>query len=352
MGGLQPVPDREKLEKAVIQMFRVNMGLRPGERALVLSDIPTRKEWKHNDPADILKATAITLLGRTVAEIAKEAFTESQVDFHPYFSLGRSGVEPPKRTADMMLTYDVIVAINAYSLTHTQAREAACSAGARVATMRGAVAEMFYPDGSISVNYLEVEKETQFLARFLTEANEARVLTALGTDLTFSLMGRKGGADTGIYVEPGRWGNLPAGEAYIAPVEGTAQGQLVIPRTWFAGLEEELVFTFRAGEVESIRGGGKVRHALNAILGLGSRGKKRRDRCNLAELGIGTNPKARRVDITIEAEKIKGTIHIGIGDNSHMGGKVTADYHQDFVVPKPHLFLDGQKVMDEGVWLD
>jgi hypothetical protein len=34
-----------------------------------------------------------------------------------------------------------------------------------------------------------------------------------------------------------------------------------------------------------------------------------------------------------------------------MGGKVVADYHQDFVVPKPHLFLDGEKVMDKGKWM-
>ena len=68
-------------------------------------------------------------------------------------------------------------------------------------------------------------------------------------------------------------------------------------------------------------------------------------------MGIGTNPKARRVDITIEAEKIKGTLHIGIGDSSHMGGKVVADYHQDFVVDAPDLFLDEKKAMDKGTWL-
>ena len=351
MSDSRLIPERERLEKGVIQMLRVNMGLRPGEKAMILSDILTRKEWRNNDPEDILRTLATTFLGRTVAEIAREAFSECQVDFYPYFSLGRSGVEPPRRMSGAMLNYNVILAINAYSLTHTQAREAACRTGARVATMRGAIAEMFYPEGSISVDYLEVEKETQFLAGFLTQANEARVIATQGTNLTFSLMGRKGGADTGIYVEPGRWGNLPAGEAYIAPVEGTAEGDLVIPRGWFVGLDEEMALSFKAGEVESIRGGGKVRDKLKRILGLGVGGKNKKDRCNLAELGIGTNPKAQRIDITIEAEKIKGTVHIGIGDNSHMGGKVTADYHQDFVVPMPHLFLDGEKVMHEGVWL-
>ena len=341
--------DRSKIESAVIQMFKVNMGVKPGEKILVLSDVPTRKEWKDKHQSEISKMLSETLLGKTVAEIVRDSFSTCQVDFYPYFSLGRSGVEPPKGMSQMMKKYQVIVAINSFSLTHTEAREGASKAGARVATMRGAIPEMFYPEGPISVDYLEVERETKLIAGFLTRAREAQVVSDSGTNLMFSLKSRKGGEDTGIYVKPGKWGNLPAGEAYIAPVEGTAEGKLVVEKGWFPNLLEEMTMIFRNGEVQQVGGGGEVNQMLNQILGLES--QKKRKRCNLAELGIGTNPKARRTDITIEAEKIKGTIHIGIGDNSHMGGKVVADYHQDFVVPKPDLFLDGEKVMDKGKWM-
>jgi leucyl aminopeptidase (aminopeptidase T) len=341
--------DRSKIESAVIQMFKVNMGVKPGEKILVLSDVPTRKEWKDKNQSEISKMLSETLLGRTVAEIVRDSFSACQVDFYPYFSLGRSGVEPPKGMSQTMKKYQVIVAINSFSLTHTEAREGASKAGARVATMRGAIPEMFYPEGPISVDYLEVERETKFIAGFLTRAREAQVVSDSGTDLMFSLKSRKGGEDTGIYVKPGKWGNLPAGEAYIAPLEGTAEGKLVVEKGWFPNLAEEMTMIFRNGEVQQVGGGGEVNQMLNQILGLEF--QKKRKRCNLAELGIGTNPKARRTDITIEAEKIKGTIHIGIGDNSHMGGKVVADYHQDFVVPKPDLFLDGEKVMDKGKWI-
>jgi len=341
--------DRSKIESAVIQMFKVNMGVKPGEKILVLSDVPTRKEWKDKHQSEISKMLSETLLGKTVAEIVRDSFSACQVDFYPYFSLGRSGVEPPKGMSQMMKKYQVIVAINSFSLTHTEAREGASKAGARVATMRGAIPEMFYPEGPISVDYLEVERETKLIAGFLTRAREAQVVSDSGTNLMFSLKSRKGGEDTGIYVKPGKWGNLPAGEAYIAPVEGTAEGKLVVEKGWFPNLLEEMTMIFRNGEIQQVGGGGEVNQMLNQILGLES--QKKRKRCNLAELGIGTNPKARRTDITIEAEKIKGTIHIGIGDNSHMGGKVVADYHQDFVVPKPDLFLDGEKVMDKGKWM-
>jgi leucyl aminopeptidase (aminopeptidase T) len=341
--------DRSKIESAVIQMFKINMGVKPGEKILVLSDVPTRREWKDKNQSEISKMLSETLLGKTVAEIVRDSFPACQVDFYPYFSLGRSGVEPPKGMSQIMRKYQVIVAINSFSLTHTEARGGASRAGARVATMRGAIPEMFYPEGPISVDYLEVERETKFIAGFLTRAREANVVSDSGTNLTFSLKSRKGGEDTGIYVKPGKWGNLPAGEAYIAPVEGTAEGKLVVEKGWFPNLVEEMTMIFRNGEVQQIGGGGKVNQMLSQILGLES--PKKRKRCNLAELGIGTNPKARRTDITIEAEKIKGTIHIGIGDNSHMGGKVVADYHQDFVVPKPDLFLDGEKMMEKGRWI-
>jgi leucyl aminopeptidase (aminopeptidase T) len=343
--------DRRKLEGAVIRMFKVNMGLKSGEKALILSDIPTQGDWKAKDLSEISSMLSITLLGRSVADIVRDAFPSCQVDFYPYLSLGRSGVEPTSSMARVMKKYNVIVAINSYSLTHTDAREAASKAGARVATMRGAIPEMFYPDGPISVDYLEVRRETKFIARFLTRAKEARIVTGTGTDLTLSLKGRTGGEDYGINVRPGQWSNLPAGEAYIAPLEGTAEGRLAVEKGWHANLKETMAIIFEKGLVSRIEGGGDINQRLSDIFGLGLGKKRKENRCNLGELGIGTNPKARRTDITIEAEKIKGTIHIGIGDNSHMGGKVVADYHQDFVVPRPDLFLDGKKVMDKGKWV-
>jgi leucyl aminopeptidase (aminopeptidase T) len=343
--------ERPKIENGVIQMFKVNMGLKPEEKVLILSDIPTKRDWRDKDVGEITKMISITLLGKTVADITRNAFPSCTVDFYPYLSIGRSGAEPTPSMARDMKKYDVIVAINSFSLTHTEAREAASKSGARVATMRGVIPEMFYPDGSISVDYLEVEKETRFIASFLTQASEARVKSDSGTNLTLSLKGREGREDAGIYVRSGQWGNLPAGEAYIAPVEGTAEGDLVVEKGWFSNLKEDMTINFRNGEVQQIRGGGQINGMLSQILGLEHQTRRKRERCNLAELGIGTNPKARRTDITIEAEKIKGTIHIGIGDNSHMGGKVIADYHQDFVIPRPDLLLDDKKVMEKGMWI-
>jgi leucyl aminopeptidase (aminopeptidase T) len=50
----------------------------------------------------------------------------------------------------------------------------------------------------------------------------------------------------------------------------------------------------------------------------------------------------------LEAEKIRGTVHVAIGDNFHMGGAVKADMHEDFVIPSPTLMLDNKLVMKNG----
>ena len=72
---------------------------------------------------------------------------------------------------------------------------------------------------------------------------------------------------------------------------------------------------------------------------------------NIAELGIGTNEKASRPDNVLEAEKILGTIHIALGDNSGFGGQVSAPFHEDYVFYRPTLTLvmadGGEQVVTE-----
>lgn len=65
---------------------------------------------------------------------------------------------------------------------------------------------------------------------------------------------------------------------------------------------------------------------------------------NIAELGIGINPEAKLIGNVLEDEKVGGTVHIALGDNSSFGGDVIAGIHLDGIIKKPVLFLDGKKV--------
>jgi leucyl aminopeptidase (aminopeptidase T) len=96
-------------------------------------------------------------------------------------------------------------------------------------------------------------------------------------------------------------------------------------------LDKPLRMTVEQGEVVSIDGDDILRTVLEDKFAENTRCR------NIAELGIGTNDKASRPDNVLEAEKILGTIHIALGDNSGFGGNVQVPFHEDYVFYLPTL---------------
>jgi leucyl aminopeptidase (aminopeptidase T) len=341
---------KDVIAESVLRVVKGNMGVKEGENVLVLADVPSIPEWKGKSLESLQDFVSRLMLARTVSGIIQEEISGflSGVKFHPYPSCGGSGREPDSETSQLMKAYDVILAMTTHSLTHTVARSEATALGRRVASMPGVTAEMFYPEGALFADLAPMKEETERIARILTGASSARVVSKNGTDLHLGLKGRSAKADTGVLDAPGAWGNLPAGEAYIAPLEGTCEGVLVVSAGWYPELERPLTITFKEGAVTEVEGGGRVGDGLRELLesGMEPRFPERR---NCAELGLGTNPCAKRPDNLLEAEKIRGTVHIAIGDSSHMGGNVSADVHEDFVVANATLYLDGVCLMKDGV---
>ncbi len=337
--------DMNLIRPGVINMLKVNMNIKNGETILILNDVPRVEEWKMSYEK-ICDFAMRSIMARKMYDIICEEFKENKIDYLVYPSLGQNGVEPSTEIAEKMKNYDVVLILNTYSISHTNARENASKAGARIASMPSLEYEMLTEQGPLAADYLAIREETEKLATILTKAKIARVTTELGTDITFSIENRQGGADTGIMSNKGEWGNLPGGEAFIAPVEGTANGRLVVPAGWFFELKEDMILKFENGYVISIDGGGKVGEEFKKLCRFDDDQYKHRRNC--AELGIGTNPKAKKPDNVLEAEKIKGTVHIAIGDSSHMGGNNKSDLHEDFVIPLPTLYLDEKIVIDKG----
>lgn len=333
----------DQIRAGVLSMFKVNMGVKAGERVLVVNDIATAEEWQRLSLAEISEIANRSIFARQVYEIAREALTDNVVGYLTYPSVGQNGKDPAPEVADKFLDYDVIVLLTSHSLSHTNTRERASQKGVRIASMPGIEAAMFLEDGPMAVDYLEVRRESEEWASLLSKAQTVRVTTELGTDLTFSIAGREGGPDTGIYDVAGEWGNLPGGEAFVAPLEGTANGKLVVPAGWYPGLSETMLLEFKDGYVVSLQGGGQAGREFTRLFSFGDAAFQHRRNC--AELGIGTNPKAKKPDNVLEAEKIKGTIHIAVGDSSHMGGINESDLHEDFVIVNPRLYLDDELVL-------
>jgi leucyl aminopeptidase (aminopeptidase T) len=68
----------------------------------------------------------------------------------------------------------------------------------------------------------------------------------------------------------------------------------------------------------------------------------------VAELGIGTNPRARLQGNLMTDEKATGTIHVAIGRNDMFGGLNPAPVHIDCVVGEPTLRVDNQTIELNG----
>jgi len=257
-----------------------------------------------------------------------------------------NGEEPPAEVADLMQRFDVVFCPTAKSLTHTDARRAASAKGVRVATFPGITKEVMIR--GMNADYKKISKLSIKLMNILEKCSDVKVLSPSGTDISFSIKGRKSYASKGLFHAKGESGNLPTGETYLAPVEGTANGIFVVDGS-MAGLglikNANISITVKDGYADKITGGvlaSRLKKQLDSV------GREAR---NIAEFGIGTNDSARLSGILLEDEKVMGTIHIALGNNVSMGGSINVPIHLDGVIKKPTVYLDGKILMKDGKFL-
>ena len=313
----------DMLKRAADVAVRVCMGIKQGETVLIVVDAPERN------------------IGYALFDAAREAGAEAML--LEILPRAMHGEEPPPQVAELMRMVDAILAPTSRSLTHTEARRRACEEGVRVATLPGITEEVMAR--TLEADYYKIARRSATLAEILTGGRSALVTSPSGTELSLDIEGRKGYADTGLYHNPGDFGNLPAGEAFLAPVEGKAEGVVVVDGSMAGvGLLEEPIRLFVEGGLVRKIEGGKEADALRKVLEpYGDMGR------NVAELGVGTNERARITGVVLEDEKVLGTVHIALGDNASMGGRVKVPVHLDGVLLRPTLEVDGRVVLKDGI---
>ncbi len=251
------------------------------------------------------------------------------------------GCEPPGKVAEEMPNYDVILLPITKSLSHTTARKKASSEGTRIASMPGITEDMM--ERALNVDFNRIKALNEKLIKKFKDKNKIKITTKKGTNIGFDLKGRKWIGDDGIYTKKGAFGNLPAGEIFIAPVEGKTNGKIICDAS-VGGLgkaDKNIEIIVKNGFIESIKGG-KIARKFRALL-------KSKLYTNVAELGIGTNYKAKITGNVLEDEKVLGTCHIAFGNNTHFGGKIDVPFHVDFVIKKPKIYADSSLIIDDGI---
>lgn len=252
-----------------------------------------------------------------------------------------NAIEPPTEIANSMLQFPVQLLITSCSLSHTRARKQATAHGARIASMPRITKEIL--QRAIVVDYPLMKQRTNKLADILDHGSTVHITTRKGTDLVLSIAGRKAhGRKSGIFDQPGYWGNLPEGEAFIAPLEEHANGIVYIDGS-IAGVGpvDNVKLVVRKGKLVD------VSHPIFEQM-LNTAGEKARV---IAELGIGTNDQAQLSGIVLEDEKVFGTAHIAFGNNLSFDGVNDIQFHTDCVFTKPTIIIDDKKIMEQGTLL-
>lgn len=320
--GVGSVPDLETAGAVIMD----RLGVTSRDAVLIVCN----KELPH--AAELVNAVAGAARARS-----------ERVAVQEYPAGSRDGEEPPATVAAAMRKSTAVILLTRFSISHTKARMEATRGGARIASMPGVRLDTFVR--ALPADYDQLRLAGESLAKQLTIASSCRVTTSAGTDVVLSLHDRTAIVDDGNLQAPGAFGNLPAGEAYIAPCEDAVSGTIVFDGslTEWGILDRPLTVVLDRGRAVDIKGGSAAEWLCETLDAGGSGGRV------IAELGIGTNRGARVSGDVLEDEKAAGTIHFAFGNNLNMGGLNEASVHLDALVLRPHLELDGVVMLDEGL---
>jgi leucyl aminopeptidase (aminopeptidase T) len=312
------------------------MGLQTGEKVLIAVDEPlgfVRDALQ----AEALKADPAELWTYTIPDVVRPLS------------------EYPPRMRDLISQVDVAIRFLATVDTIKEGSiHIPILAAVRESKVRygfGSFIDQGILENELSADYQAIADLTLALTEWLQGCESVHITTPLGTDLRLSVAGREWQSDTGVIRGQGVFGNLPAGEVYVAPREDSAEGVLVIDKS-LPGfpLSEPVRLVFEKGRVTHIEGGEGAKH-LKELIAEGERKENGEWSRVIGELGIGTNPKARLQGNLMTDEKVAGTIHVAIGRNILFGGENLAPIHEDGVVSQPTMWVDGELLIDGGQYL-
>ncbi len=312
-----------KLDSASVIAIQECMAVKKNERILVITDEQKRE-------------IGYSLYSNAVRLGYKALFVETK-------SGKINGEEPTAEISHLMQEFDVVFIPTAKSLTHTDARRNASKKGVRVATFPGITREVMIR--GLNADYKKISRLSIKLKKILEKGKEVRVTAPAGTDISFRIEGREAFASKGLFHKKGESGNLPTGETFLAPLEGTSNGVFVVDGS-MAGLGlvkgSKIRISVKNGFAAEITGGPMAKRLVKMLDSVGKNAR------NIAEFGIGTNDSVKLSGILLEDEKVMGTVHIALGNNVSMGGKINVPIHLDGVIKEPTVFLDGKVIMKNG----
>jgi leucyl aminopeptidase (aminopeptidase T) len=204
----------------------------------------------------------------------------------------------------------------------------------------------------VNVDYTKLQATGEAVKAILSKGKEVHITNPNGTDLKVRIEGRpifvsdgvisakdiqRGGAACQVW--------LPAGEVYLTPVPGTAEGKVVVDRQFYLGKEIlGLTLTFKAGKLTSMTAKSGI-EPLKALYDASGPGKEL-----FAFVDIGINPNVRLVPGSrMVAWMPAGMITVGIGNNIWAGGENNTSYSSESFLPGFTLKVDEKVLVENGI---
>lgn len=194
---------------------------------------------------------------------------------------------------------------------------------------------------AMDVDYTELRERAAALAEILERTDEIHITTPRGTDLRL----RRG--DRAVFCDDGllrKFGNLPAGEVYFAPIEESVEGRVVYDSAFYEGQRISLLELQFEGGIGTPIGAAEGFDIFMKQWEIATQDKNR-----IGEMGIGINSELHApTGFLLTDEKIMGTVHLALGFNELMGGKNKSTMHWDMVMLQPTVTLGDMLILDNG----
>ncbi len=197
------------------------------------------------------------------------------------------------------------------------------------------------------INYKTLQAKHDEVKKNLDNAEELHIQTKAGTDLYYNIKGKVSQSADGNYTEPGKGGNMPAGEVYVPPNGKRVNGTVIIDassrnHTHTTIIKKPINLKIEEGSITEISGDEEAKELEKALNWAANRAKHPNRVRRIGEFGIGLNPNAKIIGSTVIDEKVLGTAHIGIGSNYWFGGDIFTIIHLDQIFKNPEIYVDNK----------
>ena len=214
------------------------------------------------------------------------------------------------------------------------------------------LAELFW--SGINVDYAKLQVTGAAVRSALASGKVVRITHPNGTDFTCRIESRAVNVSDGSISEedvakgpPATQVWLPAGEVYVTPVKGTAEGTIKVNRTPFEEVElEALALTFKAGKLTSHTA--KPGPGYERWKKLYAAASENKDEFGYVDIGINPNIKAP-AGSKLANWVAAGTISVGTGNNIWAGGDNSTSWNHPLFLTGGTLTVDGKVIVEGGM---